>query len=70
MKSAIILATTIGLSLAAGCQGSFTGIRPLDANSYVLTRTITGAFGVPHGSLLRCTPQPNGDLSCVRIAVP
>jgi hypothetical protein len=65
MKLAIVLflaATAIG---STGCASTYTSLRKVDDNNYVLTRTEHGFFHT-YGSVYNCTPTGD-NLKCTEL---
>lgn len=70
MKRIILTALAFSMlaSLGAGCASTYTGIRQVQGNTYMVTRVRQGLFSVS-GDLLRC--EANGEsMNCTQVATP
>lgn len=68
MKKIILGIFALG-ALASGCASSYTSIRQLNGNTYVLTRVNAGLFGSTNASLVRCEAA-NTTMRCTEAAEP
>ncbi len=66
MSRAILLVLgVVAVASTAGCASTYTSLRKVDDNNYVLTKTQGGFFSTS-GSVYNCTP--NGDnLKCTQV---
>ncbi len=72
MKLRLVLVLILGIALVStlsGCASVYTHIYRADPNTYYITRTKQGFFST-YGTLYRCQPMQNADLSCVEIDTP
>lgn len=68
MTRAIVLALVAVASV--GCANTYTAIRKVDDNTYILTRTKQG-FGKTYGTVYLCKPiGQSADLHCVVLDEP
>ncbi|MFO0610297.1 MAG: hypothetical protein U0324_44465 [Polyangiales bacterium] len=70
MKRIVLTALSVAAAsyVLAGCASSYTGIRQVQGNTYMVTRVRQGLFST-NGDLLRC--EANGEtFNCTQIGTP
>jgi hypothetical protein len=65
MKRAFILFLGVVALASTGCASTYTSLRKVDDNTYVLTRTQQGFFHT-YGSVFSCTPAGE-NLKCTEL---
>ena len=66
MKRAIVLfLAVVAIASTTGCATTYTSLRKVDDNSYVLTKTQNGFFSTS-GSVYNCTPAGD-NLKCTEL---
>jgi hypothetical protein len=66
MKRAIVLfLAVVAIASTTGCATTYTSLRKVDDNSYVLTKTQHGFFST-YGSVYSCTPTGD-NLKCTEL---
>ncbi len=56
MSRAILLFLAVAAIASTGCASTYSSIRKVDDNTYILTRTQMGFFRT-FGSVFSCTPE-------------
>ena len=62
MRPVLVLVALV----SSGCVSAYSSIKPARGGGYTLTR-MDNDYWTTRGTLLRCTPMPNGDLDCKEI---
>ena len=70
MKRAMIAGLVLGIFslVGAGCQSTYSSIRQVSGNTYMVTRVRQGLFSA-NGDLLRC--EASGEtMNCTQVGTP